>query len=172
MPKTHKISKETAKEIAEIRKGIKDKSTDRRLHAVQLRGEGMKDKEIADKLDTTKNMVSKWVCMYVNGGGVQALMPIPRKGTRNNLSYEQEEELLKPFIEKANKGQIVEVREIKEAYIKKVGHEIGNGQIYKVLKRHGWRKVMPRSRHPKKANAEAIEASKKLTQKSRHLSTV
>ncbi len=31
-----------------------------------------------------------------------------------------------------------------------------------VLKRKGWRKVMPRSKHPKKASPEAIEASKKL----------
>ncbi|MDE7249890.1 MAG: winged helix-turn-helix domain-containing protein, partial [Lachnospiraceae bacterium] len=33
--------------------------------------------------------------------------------------------------------------------------------IYCVLKRHGWRKVMPRSRHPKKASEEVIETSKK-----------
>jgi hypothetical protein len=31
------------------------------------------------------------------------------------------------------------------------------------LKRQGWRSVMPRSRHPKKASEEAIEASKKIT---------
>lgn len=42
----------------------------------------------------------------------------------------------------------------------KVGHSIGNGQIYRALKRHNWRKVMPRSRHPKKASEEAINASK------------
>ena len=51
---------------------------------------------------------------------------------------------------------------MKAAYIEKVGHSIGGSQIYRMLKRHGWRKVMPRSKHPKKANEEAIEASKKL----------
>ena len=39
------------------------------------------------------------------------------------------------------------------------------GHIYAVLHRNGWRKTMPRSRHPKKASDEAIEASKKLKQK-------
>jgi hypothetical protein len=40
---------------------------------------------------------------------------------------------------------------------------LGTGQIDRVLKRQEWRKVKPRSRHPKKAGTEAIEASKKLT---------
>lgn len=71
--------------------------------------------------------------------------------------------MLKKFEEKGKKGQIITVKEIEEEYIKLVGHTIGTSQIYYVLKRHGYRKVMPRSRHPNKANQEAIEASKKLT---------
>ena len=63
----------------------------------------------------------------------------------------------------AEAGHIVEISKIKAAYVEKVGHSIGNGQIYCVLKRHGWRKVMPRSQHPQKASDEAIEASKKLS---------
>ena len=35
-----------------------------------------------------------------------------------------------------------------------------------VLHRQGWRKIMPRSRHPKKADEEVIATSKKLTRKS------
>ena len=61
-------------------------------------------------------------------------------------------------------GHVVEISQIKAAYVEAVGHRIGNGQIYCVLKRRGWRKVMPRSRHPKKASDEAIEASKKKCQ--------
>lgn len=38
----------------------------------------------------------------------------------------------------------------------------GRVYVYNVLKRHGWRKKMPRSRHPKAADQEACEASKKL----------
>lgn len=49
MPRTYKINAGNAAEIKEIRKGIKDKLVDKRLHAVQLRGEGMKNKEIAKK---------------------------------------------------------------------------------------------------------------------------
>ncbi|MCL2603811.1 MAG: winged helix-turn-helix domain-containing protein [Defluviitaleaceae bacterium] len=56
--------------------------------------------------------------------------------------------------------------DIKAAYQEKVVHRIGTAQIYYVLKRHDWRKVKPRSRHPKKASPEVIEASKKLTPES------
>ncbi|MBR4040361.1 MAG: winged helix-turn-helix domain-containing protein [Clostridia bacterium] len=42
--------------------------------------------------------------------------------------------------------------------------KVSDTQIYYVLHRHGWRKIMPRSRHPKKASEEAIEASKNLKQ--------
>ena len=81
------------------------------------------------------------------------------------MSYEEEAALLEPFRKEAEAGQIVEVSEMEMAYQKAVGHSIGTGQIYHVLHRHGWRKVMPRSKHPRKANEEVIETSKKLTSK-------
>lgn len=79
------------------------------------------------------------------------------------MSKEEEELILKPFYETAEKGELIEVAEINKAYQGKVDHKVGEKQIYRVLHRHGWRKIMPRSRHPKKATEEAIEASKKLS---------
>ena len=84
------------------------------------------------------------------------------------MSVEEEAALLEPFQAEAEKGQIVEVSQIKAKYEEAVGHRIGGSQIYYVLARHGWRKVMPRSKHPKKASEEVIETSKKLKQKSRN----
>ena len=61
---------------------------------------------------------------------------------------------------------MLDIREIEKAYQERVDHRIGHGQIYCVLNRHhGWRKIMPRSKHLKKASEEVIEASKKLTLK-------
>lgn len=81
------------------------------------------------------------------------------------MSEEEEASLLAPFREKEEKGQVVEVSEIKASYERAAGHRIGGSQIYYVLRRHGWRKVMPRSKHPKKASEEVIETSKKLKKK-------
>jgi len=162
MPKTHIIKKEEAQEIEQARKGIRDKQVDKRLHAVQLRGEGKKNPAIAAQLETTTDVVSKWVSIY-RKGGLDALLPKERLGNRRNMSVEAEAALLGTFTEKAEKGQVVEVSAIEAAYAAAVGHRIGSGQIYRVLKRHEWRKVKPRSKHPKSATPEVIEASKKLT---------
>lgn len=162
MAKPIEISKEEAAEIKAYRKCVRDKYTDRRLRAVQLRGEGKRNKEVAELLDVNKRMVSEWVRKF-RDGGIAALDPEPKGGRPPKLTFEEEEELLKTFKERAEAGEIIEVSAIKRAYEAIAGSSKSHGQIYKVLKRHGWRKIKPRSRHPKKASPEAIEASKKLS---------
>lgn len=100
----------------------------------------------------------------MNNGGIKALLPKKRIGMHRNMSIGEEKEFLSTYTKQAEAGQIVDLNEIKKAYIEKVGHSIGGSQIYRMLERHGWRKVMPRSKHPQKASDEVIEASKKLKQ--------
>jgi Transposase and inactivated derivatives len=165
MPKTYVISAEDCIKIEEARRENKNKQVEKRLRAVQLRGEGKKNHEIGDILETSSDMVSLWVASYAKGG-IEALMPKKRGGNRRNISFEEEAKMLAEFEERANAGQVVEVSEIKRRYQELVDHPIGNSQIYFVLARHNWRKVKPRSKHPKKASDEVIEASKKLTTES------
>jgi transposase len=162
MPITHTITASDAEIVAAARKGIKDKNADRRLRAVQMRGESKKNKEIAKILETSTVSVSTWISLYKKGG-ISALLPKPKTGRPTTLSREKEAALLEGFKQQAAQGIIIEIGQIKAAYETMVGHPIGGSQIYYVLARHGWRKVMPRSKHPNKASDEAIEASKKLT---------
>lgn len=103
------------------------------------------------------------VCIYANHGIAYFEKEQRVSGNRRNLTYEQETALLGEFEKKAKAGQIITVNDIRGAYDERCGHESANGTIYKVLRRHGWRKIIPRSRHPKKASDEVINASKKLT---------
>ena len=162
MPKKYSISKSNVEEIEKQRKSNRDKQVEKRLKAVKMRGEGKDNKAIAELLETSSDMVSRWVSAYAKGG-VEALLQKPRPGRPTQISREDESKLLSEFDARAESGQVVEVSDIKAAYQEKVGHRIGTGQIYLVLKRHNWRKVKPRSRHPKKASQEVIETSKKLT---------
>ena len=162
MPKTYQITSAQVREVAEARRTNPHNQIETRLHAVQLRGEGKKNAEIAEQLETSSDVVSRWVSRYVQGG-LDSLLSKKREAQRRNMSYEAEAEFLWTFEEQAESGRVVEVSEIKAAYEEAVGHSIGGGQIYRVLKRHGWSEIKPRSRHPKKAIDEAIEASKKLT---------
>ena len=135
MPKTYKISAENAAEIKEVRKTITNKKVDRQLYAVQLRGEGLTNDEIAQKLDTSKKMVSQWVSAYINNGGISALLPKERIGMHRNLSIEEEKEFLSAYTKQAEAGQIIDLNELKAAYIEKVGHSIGSSQIYRMLEK-------------------------------------
>ena len=134
MPKTYKISAENAAEIKEVRKTITDKKVDRRLYAVQLRGEGLTNDEIAQKLDTSDKMVSQWVSAYINNGGISALLPKERIGMHRNLSIEEEKEFLSAYTKQAEAGQIIDLNELKAAYIaayiEKVGHSINIELIF------------------------------------------
>jgi transposase len=65
----------------------------------------------------------------------------------------------------ATEGKFVRIAEIKQAFEEMSGVKYKSSGFYKLLKRHDWRKVMPRGKHPKKASEEAMEASKKLKQK-------
>lgn len=164
MKKKYIITAENAEEIKEYRKTIKDKVTDRRMYAVQLLGEGHTTKEICWKLDVDKRQVSLWASKYCKSG-IKGLDGKRGGRNRENITYEEETAMLDEFKEKAEKGQIIEVSEIRKAYEEKAQKTIHPTQIYSVLHRHNWRKVMPRSKHPKKASDEAIAASKKLNLK-------
>ena len=93
--------------------------------------------------------------------GLEAISGNHYGGIHRNMSEEKEVAILAPFKEHAEKGKMVEISEIAKANQSTVDHPVSNGQIYFVLHRHGWRKVMPRSKHPKKASDEEIAASKK-----------
>ena len=147
--------------ISEARKKNKDKRAEVRLHVLQLRAEGKRSKDIASELGVSAPYVSQLAAKYF-AGGIEAISGNHYGGNRRNMSVEEEADILQPFYVRAEKGEIIEISEIKKAYQQKVDHKISSSQIYYVLRRHGWRKIMPRSKHPKKATQEAIETSKKL----------
>ena len=76
---------------------------------------------------------------------------------RENLSLAQERKLLKPFFKQAERSGMLIVSSVKVAYEKEVGYEVPSSSVYRMLERHDWRKIVPRSSHPK-ANSEGREA--------------
>ena len=155
----YRYSEEDLEKIVAARKRNKDKRAEKRLYALELRAEGKSAEEVSAATGFHSAYISQLTAKY-RKGGIEAISGNHYGGNRRNMSMEEEAALLEPFREEAEKGQLVEVSKIKTKYEEAVGHRIGGSQIYYVLKRHGWRKVMPRSRHPKKAIEEVIAASK------------
>jgi transposase len=161
----YKITAEQKEELSAARKANKNENVEKRLKALLMRADGKKNKEIAEATEYDASHVSKLVAKYCTKG-LSAIVDNHQTGNRRNMSIEEERAFLAQYKNEASQGQVVVVSEIEAAYKERVGHTIGGSQIYRLLKRHGWRKVMPRSKHPNKAGDEEIEASKKLTKRS------
>jgi transposase len=106
-------------------------------------------KDIAKHTGVSVKTVHKLISTY-NRLGIAAV-ETPGKGGRRNeyLTFEEEKELLIPFFERAKKGELTTVAQIKQEFEKKVGHKVDETTIYRLLERHEWRKLVPRPFHPK-----------------------
>ena len=81
--------------------------------------------------------------------GVPVLLGRPRGGRRHqNLTLEQERQLLAEFVAEAKRGGLLEVGPIRQAYEKALARQVPKSTVYRMLARHGWRKLAPRPRHP------------------------
>ena len=163
MPKTHQFTTKQYEEVITLLKETRDAKLHKKLEVLQLRMEGYQNSEIAKITKYSTSRVSALVCVYANEGIEYFEKEHRIGGNRRNISYQEESAMLAEFEEFAQKGNIITAGDIKAIYDEKCGHKSGAGTIYKLLNRHKWRKVMPRSKHPKKASDEAIDASKKLT---------
>ena len=155
------IEKAEYDQIVATEKKTQDKQIARKLRVLMLRYEGFNNTEIGERVGLCSIRVSQLVREY-RQIGLETFTKKKYGGNHRNLSEEEENEILKQFEGSAEKGNIIIARDIKKAFDDKLGRDTGRGYIYMLLKRHNWRKVMPRSKHPHKATPEAIEASKKL----------
>ena len=155
------INREEYEAIRAAEKGTKDKNISRRLRVLMMRYEGKKVREIAEITGMRINSISQ-LCRRYREQGLEEFKRNKATSHHYALPKEKEQEILARFEKAAEAGQEVTAKDIKAAFDAERGKDTGRGYIYMLLKRHGWRKVMPRSKHPKAASEEACEASKKL----------
>lgn len=91
-----------------------------------------------------------------------AAMKSKAKGGRHHsyLSEAEEKAFLGEFEPEAKQGGILEVAKIHQALAAKVGSKVALYTTYRLLHRHGWRKITPRSK-PAKGDPVAQNAFKK-----------
>jgi transposase len=125
-----------------------------------------KAEEIARDMGVSITTVRRVISTY-NRLGLAAL-ETPGKGGRRHeyMSVEQEHRFLQPFFAQAERGAIATAEQIQQAFEAEVKHEVHITSIYRLLARHGWRKLVPRPRHPK-ANAGEQDAFQKKTSSKR-----
>ena len=148
--RTPQIITETAKmQLEDLLNKSKTKMDFRRVECLWLRAKfEFTPSQIAIAVGLKENTVKQIQSNFFRNGET-ALIGTGRGGDHHrNLSTQEEDELLQPFFEKASQGGILVVTEIKIAYEKKVGHSVPRSTVYRMLDRHGWRKIAPRPVHP------------------------
>ena len=155
------ISKEQIEELEEARKKNKNKKVDRRLKALLMHAQGEEHSKISIQTEYASTYISELAAKYVDKG-ISAIVGNNYRANRRNMSFEEEKALLDRFRKQAEEGQTIKISEIKKAYEETTGRSLekSHGQIYRVLKRHGWRKDMPRNKNPKKASDKETASSK------------
>jgi len=84
--------------------------------------------------------------------GLQPGRPARRRwgGRRRALmSAEEEKAFLSPWAEQARGAGVLVISPLRAALAEKLGRKVAPSVVYRLLARHGWRKVAPDTRHPK-----------------------
>lgn len=136
----------------------------RRIQCVYLREKyGYTSNQIADITTYYPASVRRIQSKY-RKHGIGALSSKSKGGRyHQKLSLADEQVFIADLATKAERGQIIEISEIHRAYEEKVGKPVGKSTVYALLRRHQWRKVVPRPQHPKH-DEQAVDSFKKIPQ--------
>jgi transposase len=150
-----------AERLAALLQQAATKAGYQRVQAVWLRAAlSLSAPQIAQALGWQAQSVRQVHSEYFRHGEA-VLRDKPKGGRRHeNLTRQQEQELLAPFLAQAQAGGVLVVAPVQTAYEQAVGRPVHSSVVYRALHRQGWRKVTPRPKHPK-ASEEAREAFKK-----------
>jgi transposase len=120
--------------------------------------------EIALEVGLARQTVHNLVAAY-NRQGPQVL-ETPGHGQRQRayLSLRQEQALVDKFRKKSAAGQISTAPQCKPVIERVIGRQVHKTTVYRLLKRHQWRKVVPR--HPQASAAEQTAFKKPSRSKS------
>lgn len=155
--------KATVSRLAERLKQANSHAEYQRIQCILIRATlGSSASQIAQLLGWSTATVHVLHSRFSKEG--DAIFDLRGRGGRRHqhLSTDQEHNLLAPFVERAQAGGMLTVAEIQRAYQEQVGKAVAPSTIYRLLDRHGWRKVVPRPRHPK-ADVAAQAAFKKTS---------
>ena len=156
-----KISEAEYERINAACKANRNKRVAKRLEVLELRYARKSNAEIAEKTGFNKQYVTTLIQTYKRQG-LEEYIRIKQTSHRRNMSEEEEAKVLAQCEEEADAGKVLTAETVRKKLEEKLGRETSTNYVYRVMQRNGWRKVMPRSRHPKAASQEEQDSSKKL----------
>jgi transposase len=140
----------TVETMQSLMKEAKTAEQLRRVQCVLLGAQHVKAEIIAQSIGRSEDAVHRAWKRY-RDEGAETFLEEKRGQTRGraHLSLDEETAFLKPFIDTANSSGMLVATEVHTALEKKLRKTLKPSITYNMLARHGWRKIVPKSRHPK-----------------------
>jgi transposase len=131
---------------------------------IRLLALGWEAQDVAEAVGCTRSTVYRRKAEFL-GQGETALFVDGWGGRRNAvLTLAEEADFVAHFEDAAREGQMVTATKM---LAERCGRPVTPSTLYRILARHGWRKVVPRPRHPD-ADPERQEAFKETFQRCWH----
>ena len=151
-------------EVGEIDQRIKGAKAGWRTRRWMIIQQGLVEPQpaavLASRFGVNPQTVHNLLSAYRQRGPTGIETPGRGQRQRAYLSLEQERGLLEEFWEAGIAGQVSTACGIKAALEREVGHAVAKSTVYRLMKRHRWRQVVPRP-HPPQGTVEKQEAFKK-----------
>ena len=155
------ISEAEKAAIEAAAKANRNKRVAKRLEVLEIRYAGKSNSEISMRTGFNERYITTLMGLYKKQG-LEEYIRIKQTSHRRNLTEAEEAKVLAECAKEAEAGKVLTVKTIRERFEKRLGRKTSHNYVYRVLKRHGWRKIMPRPEHPQSASQEEQDSSKKL----------
>jgi transposase len=154
--------------LARASKAVKNAESVTELRAAQSvilsAQHGLNLQQIADVLGVSRATVGRIQQRERIPQAKRKQLPKPLNGwggrRRSHLTWDQEIAFLAPWTEQAKTAGLIVISPIRAALAQHLGKPVKPSVVWRMLARHGWRKVAPDSQHPK-GDPLAQEAWKK-----------
>ena len=152
---------ETEKEAGEHLKRTRNAWETKRVQCILFRCLG-NDSQTTGRLVGYVDSHVRLVWKQYREGGWDRIVGERRGKNRGkaNLTIKDESDFLESFKAESETGTLVLEKSIHESHKALLGKEVNETTTYRLLHRHGWRKIMPRPNHPKH-KPEEVERFKK-----------
>ena len=156
MSRSYNVLNIEAEEVRQLMNASKSKDEFRRYQSVYLRVSNQMPAPLIAQITGLSTSHIHKIHSLCFRDGISAIASKPKGGRRRSyLSTEEEKDLLSEIEKKAIKGGVVEIGKVHKLFEEKVGAKVAKNTAYRLLHRHGWRKIAPRPYHPKqKADTE------------------
>ena len=154
MARTPQVPDESVAAAVELREAAKTITEYRRaITAILIAHENnnFTAEEIGNILGVSRATVFADLSIIRNLDDSNPILISPGSGGRHNsyLTTDQEDLFLKNWEQEAKDGHILSIPKLHTSFNELIGTEVSKTTVYRMLHRHGWRKIQPDTKHPK-----------------------